>query len=414
MNLPRFIAIRLFRSPDSEKQISRPAVLIATIGVAVGLAVMILAVAVIIGFKSQVRDKVVGFGSHIQVTNLQALRSYETRPVAANEDLFTLLKEYPSIKHIQRYATKPGMVKTSDAFSGMVLKGVGSEYDLTFFRRHLLEGEIPPFNDTIATNQILISKSFAEKMKLKLGDKIDTYYIQEEVRTRRLLVTGIYQTNFSDFDNLFLLTDLYTVSRLNQWQPDQVSGLEIELYDYRELEECTIELADALYGISDSYGEIYCVRNVEQLNQPIFAWLDILDLNIWVILILMIGVAGFTMVSGLLILIIERTSMIGTLKSLGANNFTVRKIFLWLAVFLIGRGMVWGNAVGIGLCLLQRYTGLFHLDPQTYYMDTVPISLNLWALLLLNICTLLATMLILIGPSYLIAHIRPATSMRYE
>lgn len=414
MNLSRFLALRLYRDSEPGKQASRPAVLIATIGVAIGLAVMIIAVSVIIGFKSEVRDKIAGFGAHIQVTNSDAARSYETRPIAVTDSMLAALAAYPEVKHAQRYSTKPGMIKTDDAFQGMVLKGVGPEYDPAFFRRHLLEGEFPTFSDSASTNQVVISRAIADKMKLKLGDKIDTYYIQDDVRARRLKVVGIYRTNFSEYDNIFLLTDLYMVNRLNKWQPDQVSGVELQLRDYDQLETSTYEIAADVSQRPDRNGEEYAVRDIEQLNPQIFAWLDILDVNIWVILILMIGVAGFTMVSGLLILIIERTSMIGVLKSLGADNFTIRKLFLWLAVFLIGKGMLWGNVIGLAFYFIQKWFGLFRLDPETYYMDTVPVSFNLWIFLLLNAGTLLASVLMLLGPSYLITRIHPANSMRYE
>lgn len=414
MNLSRFIALRIYRDSEPGKQASRPAVLIATIGVAIGLAVMIIAVSVIIGFKSEVRDKIAGFGAHIQVTNSDAARSYETRPIAVTDSMLAALAAYPEVKHVQRYSTKPGMIKTDDAFQGMVLKGVGPEYDPAFFRRHLLEGEFPSFSDSASTNRVVISRAIADKMKLKLGDKIDTYYIQDDVRARRLKVVGIYRTNFSEYDNIFLLTDLYLVNRLNKWQPDQVSGVEMQLHDYDNLEAATYEIAAEVSRRPDRNGEEYAVRDIEQLNPQIFAWLDILDVNIWVILILMIGVAGFTMVSGLLILIIERTSMIGILKSLGADNFTIRKLFLWLAVFLIGKGMLWGNAIGLAFYFIQKWFRLFRLDPETYYMDTVPVSFNLWIFLLLNAGTLLASVLMLLGPSYLITRIHPANSMRYE
>lgn len=414
MNLSRFLALRIYRDSEPGKQASRPAVLIATIGVAIGLAVMIIAVSVIIGFKSEVRDKIAGFGAHIQVTNSDAARSYETRPIAVTDSMLAALAAYPEVKHVQRYSTKPGMIKTDDAFQGMVLKGVGPEYDPAFFRRHLLEGEFPSFSDSASTNRVVISRAIADKMKLKLGDKIDTYYIQDDVRARRLKVVGIYRTNFSEYDNIFLLTDLYMVNRLNKWEPDQVSGVEMQLHDYDNLEAATYEIAAEVSRRPDRNGEEYAVRDIEQLNPQIFAWLDILDVNIWVILILMIGVAGFTMVSGLLILIIERTSMIGILKSLGADNFTIRKLFLWLAVFLIGKGMLWGNAIGLAFYFIQKWFRLFRLDPETYYMDTVPVSFNLWIFLLLNAGTLLASVLMLLGPSYLITRIHPANSMRYE
>lgn len=414
MSFSLFLARRIYRDSDAGKQVSRPAVLIATIGVAIGLAVMIIAVSVIIGFKSEVRDKIIGFGAHIQITNSDAARSFETRPIGVTDSMLAALVDYPEVKHVQRYSTKPGMIKTAGAFQGMVLKGIGHEYNTSFFREHLIEGEFPQFSDSASSNRVVISKAIADKMKLKLGDKIDTYYIQEDVRARRLKIVGIYQTNFSEYDNLFLLTDLCLVNRLNKWQPDQVSGIELELHDYDKLEEATYHIAADVNQAPDKYGAEYCVRNVEQLNPQIFAWLGILDVNIWVILILMIGVAGFTMVSGLLIIIIERTSMIGILKSLGANNFTIRKLFLWLAIFLIGKGMLWGNAIGLAFYFIQKWFGLFRLDPETYYMDTVPVSFNIWIFLLLNVGTLLASVIMLLGPSYIITRIHPANSMRYE
>ena len=414
MSLSLFIARRIYRESDGGKQVSRPAVLIAMAGIAIGLAVMIIAVAVVIGFKSEVRNKVIGFGSHIQITNLDAVSSYETHPIVVGDSMMTALADYPEISHVQRFSTKPGMIKTDDAFQGMVLKGVGPEFDPHFIKEYLVEGEIPVFSDSVSTNQVLISKALATKMKLKLGDKIYTYYIQDDIRARRLTIAGIYQTNFSEYDNLFLLTDLYLVNRLNNWEPDQVSGVELEIRDYDKLEETTYEIAADTDENPDRYGAEYCVRNVEQLNPQIFAWLGILDVNIWVILILMIGVAGFTMVSGLLIIIIERTSMIGVLKSLGANNFTIRKVFLWFSVFLIGKGMLWGNIIGLAFYFVQRWSGLFKLDPETYYMATVPVSFNIWLFLLLNAGTLLASVLMLLGPSFLITRIHPATSIRYE
>ena len=414
MNLSRFIALRIYRSSDVGKQVSRPAVLIATIGVAIGLAVMIIAVSVIIGFKSEVRDKIIGFGSHIQISNSDAARSFETRPIAVTDSMLAALADNSGVKHVQRYSTKPGMIKTSDAFQGMVLKGIGPEYGSSFFRRHLIEGEFPQFSDSASTNRVVISKAIADKLKLKLGDKIDTYYIQDDVRARRLTIVGIYQTNFSEYDNLFLLTDLCLVNRLNKWHPDQVSGVELQVRDYDKLEDITYEIAVDTDSQRDKFGGVYYVRNIEQLNPQIFEWLNLLDLNVWVILFLMIGVAGFTMISGLLIIIIERTNMIGILKALGADNFTIRKTFLWFAVFLIGKGMLWGNAIGLAFCFIQSQFGIFKLDPENYYVDTVSVSFNVWFFLLINAGTLLASVLMLIGPSYLITKINPASSMRYE
>lgn len=414
MNLPLFIAHRIYRDNDPGRQVSRPAVLIAMTGIAIGLAVMIVAVSVIVGFKKEVRDKIAGFGAHIQITNLDAGSLYESLPVSMTTAELDSLRALADIRHVQRYSLKAGMIKTDEAFQGMLLKGVGPDYDTEFFRRHLLEGEIPQFSDTASSNRVVISRSLADKLKLKLGDKMDTYFIQDDIRARRFVIAGIYQTNLTEFDNLYLLTDLYTVNRLNRWTADRFSGLELTVTDYSRLEDITWEIASALEGKTDRYGQEFCARNIEQLNPGIFAWLGILDVNIWVILVLMIGVAGFTMISGLLIIIIERTSMIGVLKSLGADNRTIRHLFLWFSVFLIGKGMLWGNAIGLAFYVVQRFFGLFKLDPATYYMDTVPVSFNLWIFLLLNAGTLLASVLMLVGPSYLITRIRPADSMRYE
>ena len=414
MSLSLFIARRLYRDTDGGKQVSRPAVLIAMVGIVIGLAVMIITVAVVIGFKGEVRNKVTGFGSHIQISNFDAVRSFETHPVVVSDSMMVALSAYPDVKHVQRYSTKPGMIKTDDAFQGMVLKGVGPEFDASFFRSNLVEGDIPAFSDSVATNQVVISKALSDKLKLKLGDKIYTYYIQDNVRVRPLTIKGIYQTNFSEYDNLFLLTDLYTVNRLNNWKSEQVSGAELQVNDYDRLESITYEVAESTDNRADKYGGVYFVQNIEQLNPQIFEWLGLLDLNVWVILILMVGVAGFTMISGLLIIIIERTNMTGILKALGANNFTIRKVFLWFSVFLIGKGMIWGNAIGLLFCVLQSQFHIFKLDPESYYVDSVPVSFNIGLFLLINMGTLFASVLMLLGPSYLITKINPASSMRYE
>ncbi len=414
MNLPLFLAQRMYKGGESNEKASRPAVLIAMIGIAVGLAVMIISVAIIVGFKKEIREKIVGFGGEVQVSNLYAGQAYETLPIVTDEKLLVTLQSSPYVQKAQRYSTKPGMLKTADTFQGMLLKGVGQEYDFSFLEKHLLQGEIPLFTDSTPTNKTLISKTLADKMKLSLGDKIDTYFIQEDIRARRLTIVGIYQTNFAEFDNLFMITDLCTVNRLNHWDSNQATGVEVLLHPNVSLEEYTYALADSLSGITDANGQRYCVQNIEQLNPQIIAWLDILDVNVWVILVLMIGISGFTMVAGLLIIIIERTAMIGTLKSLGCNNLTMRKTFLWFAVFLTGKGMLWGNVIGLSFYFIQRYLNLFRLDPEIYYMDTVPVGLDLWMLLLLNAGTLLASVLMLLAPSYLISRIHPAVSMRYE
>ena len=415
MDWKLFVARRIYRSKEGEKEVSKPAVLIAMWGIAIGLAVMIVAVAVVIGFKHEVRDKVVGIGSDITITNFDAQKSYETVPVVAGDSLLDALRAMEGVKHVQRYSTKPGMIMTEDNFLGMVLKGVSQEYDWKFLKEHLQEGEIPSFTDSASTNRTLVSRTIANKLNLKLGDKLYTYYISaENVRARRLEVAGIYQTNFSIYDNMFLLTDLYTVNRLNAWQADQASGIELEVADVSRLEETKEAISAEVDMLKDRYGATYYTQTVEESNPQIFAWLDLLDMNVWVILILMTGVAGFTMISGLLIIILERTNMIGVLKALGADNLAIRKVFLSFSVFLIGRGMLWGNIIGLSFVFIQSQFHLFKLDPSIYYVDSVPVAFNLWWWVLLNVCSLLASVLMLVGPSYLIAHIHPAKSIRFE
>lgn len=409
-----FIARRIYRSREGEKEVSKPAVRIAMAGIAIGLAVMIVSVAVVIGFKHQVRDKVIGMGSDIVVSSIEGAQLYHMNPVVANDSLLSVIQNIPQVSHVQRYATKPGMIMTADNFQGMIVKGVAQEYDWTYLKAHLQEGEIPALTDSVASNRVLVSRSMADKLSLKVGDKLYTYYIEGNVRARRLTVSGIFQTNFSAFDDYFLITDMYTVNRLNGWEPDQVGGVEVAVSDYRFLNSVNDDIRGHIQEQTDRYGAIYCSRTSEELYPQIFAWLDLLDTNVWVILILMTGVAGFTMISGLLIIILERTQMIGVLKALGADNASIRQIFLSFSVFLIGRGMCWGNVIGLSCCLIQYFFEPIKLDPATYYVNAVPVELHLGWIVLLNVCTLLVSVGMLVGPSYLISHIHPAKSIRFE
>lgn len=416
MNWKLFIARRIYQTKEKEgdKNVSKPAVRIAMAGIAIGLAVMIISVAVVIGFKHEVRDKVIGLGSDILVTSLDEAQSYQATPIVGDDSLMTALGALPNVKHIQRYATKPGMIMTGDNFQGIVLKGIGQEYDTLFLHRHLLAGEIPAFTDSVSSNQVLVSKTIADRLGIGVGDKLNTYYLENNIRARRLTVAGIYQTNFSSYDDLFLLTDLRTVVRLNNWQEGQTGGLEIQVADYALLGDTNERILSTLEGKVDKYGGRYYSQTVEEVYPQIFAWLDLLDLNVWVILILMIGVAGFTMISGLLIIILERTNMIGVLKALGADNTAIREVFLSFAVFLIRRGMLWGNVIALACCGAQYFFRIIKLDPAVYYVDAVPVELNFWIWLLLNVGTLLVSVLMLVGPSYLISRIHPARSIRFE
>ncbi len=415
MNWRLFVAKRIYSSNEGRKEVSKPAVRIAISGIAVGMAIMIVSIAVVIGFKNEVRKKVISLGSDIHVTNFDAQRTYESSPIVTSDSIMQLVRHTPGVKHVQRYSTKPGMIMSDDNFLGMVLKGVGQEYDTEYLKNHLIAGEIPNFDDKKSSNNVIVSAYIADKLKLNVGDKIFTYYIDDNnVRARRLNVSAIYRTNFSSYDNLFLITDIHTVNRLCRWENSQSSGLEIAVKDYSKLDAIANNIRSKIDTNMDYYGGVYFTQTIEEITPQIFAWLSLLDTNVWVILILMMGVAGFTMISGLLIIILERTNMIGVLKALGATDGAIRTIFLNFSIFLIGKGLFWGNLVGLSLCAVQYYFKVFKLDPINYYIEYVPIEFNWIYYILLNIAALIVSVLMLVGPSYLISSIHPAKSIRFE
>ena len=409
-----FVARRLYKNEQGSRKVSRPAVLIAQAGVALGLMVMLLTVAISLGFKYEVRAKAVGFGSHLHISNYNAGHTFDSNPIAADSVLVTTLTQFDEVSHVRPYATKPGVFRTDNDFMGYVLKGVGEDYDLSFFHQHLKEGIIPQFSANSISNDILISREVADKLQLRIGDKVDSYFLQGTLRARRYTVSGIYETGFSEYDRLFVLTDLKAVQALNHWEPDQVTGVEVMLTDFNKVESMSWKLGALLDRTEDSYGEEYLVQSVVDLNPGLFAWLDVLDMNVWLILSLMIGVSAFTMISGLLILILERTQFIGVLKALGASNRSVRSIFLRFALLIVCKGMFWGNVIGLGLCALQKYTGWVTLDPQNYYLDTVPVSFNWFFIVSVNVVMFILSALVLIIPSGLISRIHPTKAMRFE
>ena len=409
-----FIARRLYKNEKGRRRVSRPAVLIAQAGVARGLAVMLLTIAVSFGFKHEVREKAVGFSAHLHISNYESAQEYEALPVAADTSLLHTLRSMRGVEHVQRYATKPGVFRTDDNFMGYVLKGVGEDYDLSFYAQYLREGVLPQFSDSIASGNVLISRVIADKLQLGVGDRVDSYFLQGSMRARRYTIAGIYETGFSDYDRLFVITDLKAVQALNRWEADQVAGIEVQLTDFSKVEDMSWELSTILDRTEDKYGEEYLVQSVTDINPGLFAWLDVLDMNVWLILALMIGVAAFTMISGLLILIIERTQFIGILKALGASDASVRKAFLYLAMLIIGKGMLWGNIVGLGLCAIQKLTHVIPLDPANYYLDCVPIEFNWLFIIAVNVAMFVLSVLVLIVPSHLISRIYPTKAMRFE
>ena len=415
MYFPLFIAKRLYSEQGDKRKVSRPAIHIATAGVAIGLAVMIISVCVVLGFKHTIRDKVIGFGSHIQVADFLTLQQMEQYPIVIDDSMIDVLKHIPDVAHVQRFAMKEGILKTDSDFLGVAFKGVGPDFDSTFIHNNMVEGSIPPFSDSVSHNKILVSQLMADKLHLKSGQRIFAYFFDNNgVRTRRFTIAGIYQTNLKKYDETIVFTDLYTAVKLNGWESDQASGAELSVNNFDNLDMVESRVISKVKGTVDHYGETYSSATIKELNPQIFQWLDLMDLNVWIILALMLIVAGVTMISGLLIIILERTSMIGILKALGARNKTIRHTFMWFAVFIIGKGMLIGNVLSLGLLALQQAFGIIKLDAQTYYVSTVPVEINALYIVALNVATLLISVFMLVAPSYLISHIHPAKSMRYE
>ena len=415
MNLPLFIAHRIYSDQGDRRKVSRPAIRIATIGVAIGLAVMIITVSVVLGFKHTIRDKAIGFASHIQVMNILSMNSVESFPICIDDSVIKVISGIEGIKHVQRYALTRGILKTDDDFLGVAFKGIGPEYNLDYLKENLVEGQIPVFSDTVGSNRLLLSRIMADKLKLKAGDRVFAYFIGDrDVRTRRFTVEGIYQTNMTRFDEAICYTDIYTANKLNGWFEGQCSGAELTVKDFDRLDDTYINIINKVNRTQDRYHSIFSSQTVYEAYPQLFTWLELLDINVWIILGLMICLAGITMTSGLLIIILERTSMIGVLKAIGSRNRTIRHTFLWFSAFIISRGLLLGDILGIGLVLLQQYTGLVTLDPQTYYVSEAPVELDIPITILLNVATLIVSISVLIIPSFFISHIHPAKSMRYE
>ena len=415
MNLPLFIAKRIhFSKEQNKKKVSKPAVRIALGGIALGLAVMILSLAIVVGFKNEVGRKVMGFGSHIQITSLTNNRTYDLPPISFSDTLISAIKAVPNVSYTQITATKPAIIKTKTDFQGIVLKGVDAHYNWDFFKEYLKEGELPVFNDSTASNEVLISKKQADALKLSVGDKFICYFIQDQVRLRQFTISGIYSTGLADFDKLFIVSDIQHIRMLNNWEENTATSIEVFVNDLDNLSDISynIYLATAR-NFTGNYNPYY-TRSIYELQPQIFGWLSLLDLNMVIILILMFSVASFTMISGLLIIILEKTTLIGTLKVLGANNWTIRKIFLYQASFLIGKAMLWGNVIGIGMYFIQKYLKVVKLDPEIYFVDYAPVELIPWQAVALNIGVGIAILCILVIPSYLIAKISPAKSIKFE
>lgn len=400
------IASRLYFSEEGKARTSRPAVRVALGGIIIGVVVMIVAICVVVGFKQEVQRKVAGFGSHIQVVNFDNNATYELQPVDISDSLINKLQGLHHVKKVSTFASKPGILKTDSAFQGIIFKG--TDY-WDYFADNLVVGALPT-----AANEVIISTVLASQLHLTVGDQILCYFVQESLRVRKLYISGLYNTCMSEMDRMFVLGDIALVRQLNHWTETQASGIEVLVDDLKYLHEVADRVYFATANRLDEAGNAFYTQTLEQLNPQIFGWLDLLDMNVIIIILLMLCVSGFSIITGLIILILESVNLIGTLKALGANNQFVRRIFIYEAILLVGKGMVFGNIIGLGLVALQYFTRIIPLDAATYYVSYVPMSFPWGWLIILNLGVLAISWLVLLAPSAIVSQISPAKVMHFE
>jgi lipoprotein-releasing system permease protein len=406
LNTELFIARRILSK--NKANFSRPIVRIAILSIGLGLTVMFVAVAILTGFQKEVREKVIGFGAHIQISHYDENSSLETKPISMHQDFYPSLETVKGIRHIQVYATKAGIIKTADQIQGIVLKGIGPDYDVSFFSNKIIAGHFLHLSDTGKTNDVLISKNLASLLKLHLNDDIRMYFISGSTTLgRKFHIAGIYETGLEEFDKVYVLCDIRHIQKLNNWQPDEVGGFEVILDNFNDLGK----MGKYVYR---KIGMTLDAKTIRDLYPQIFDWLDLQDINVLIILVLMVLVSGITMISTLLILILERTNMIGILKALGMPNGGIRRVFLINAVYIIGQGLFWGNLVGATLCILQQKYGIITLPQESYYVSVVPVNLDLRNILLLNAGTLVVCLAMLLLPSFVTSRISPVRTIRFS
>ena len=411
MNLEYFIAKRLITAKSRKSSISTPIIKIAIAAIAIGMIMMIISVATGIGLQQKIREKVAAFNGHIIISNYDDNQSQvSTTPISVNQNFYPNFNTVQGINHIQAVASKAGIIRTANAFEGIIFKGVGKDYYWENLKEYLIEGRLPDFSNNL-NNQILISQFLANRLQLNVGDKCNTFFMKEQSNQlpnlRIFQIVGIYNSGFQEFDSTYIIGDIRHVQRINKWQPDQIGSFEVFIDDFSKIKEKGEEVYVQTSSTLDS-------KTIEEKYYYIFEWLQLFDFNIITILIIMIVVATINMVVALLVLILERTQMIGILKSLGANNWAVRKIFLYNAFYLILRGLFWGNLIGIGLILIQQYFGIIKLNPENYYVNQAPVYLNWDYILLLNLGTIVICLLVLLIPSYIITKISPIKAIKFE
>jgi len=411
LNLEHFIAKRLITTKDHKSSISAPIIKIAIAAIALGVIMMIVSIATGIGLQQKIRQKVSAFNGHIIISNFNGNESdVSTEPISLKQKFYPKFKNIDGIHHIQAVASKAGMIRTETAFEGIVYKGVGKDYDWSDLREYLIQGNVPNVNSEL-NNEIIISQYLANRLNLKLGDSFNTFFMKEGENklpnSRRFKIVGIYNSGLQEFDSSYIIGDIRHIQRINKWNPNEVGSFEVFVDDFTKIKE----KGEEVYAETSSTLNSQTI--VEKFNY-IFDWLKLFDFNIIVILIIMIVVSTINMIVALLVLILERTQMIGILKSMGADNWSIRKIFLYNAFYLIIRGLLWGNLIGIGLLLIQKYFGVIKLNPESYYVNEAPVDINLFYILALNVGTVAICLFVLLIPSYIITKISPAKTIRFD
>ena len=410
MNLEFFIAKRLVSTNDHKSSISAPIIKIAITAIALGMIMMIISIATGIGLQQKIRQKVAAFNGHVIISSYNDNQSdVSTETISKNQSFYPKFKNIEGINHVQAVASKAGMIRTETAFEGIIFKGIGTDYKSDNLLEYIVEGRLPNLNKNL-NDEVLVSQYLCSRLGLKLGDKFVTYFMKETsegYNLRNFNIVGIYSSGFQEFDATYILGDIRHVQRINKWKPDQVGSFEVFINDFSEIEYKGKEIYEETSSTLDS-------KTIVEKYYYIFEWLKLFDFNILVILIVMIAVSTINMVVALLVLILERTQMIGILKSLGANNLSIRKIFIYNAAYLIGRGLLYGNIMGIGLLLIQKYFGVIKLNPESYYVNEAPVDINIVFILGLNLGTILVCLIVLLIPSYLITKISPSKSIRFK
>lgn len=411
MKLEYFIAKRIVRTKKQKSSVSAPIIKIAITAIALGMIMMLISVATGLGLKYKIRDKISAFSGNIIITHYDSnVTDVTLKPLELNQKFYPTFKEVEGIEKVQVYASKAGIIRTDTAFEGIVYKGVDSLYDLKQIEEYLIEGRLPKFGKQMG-NEILLSEYLANRLQFSLGDKVTTYFMKEWgnqlPNIRQFEIVGIYNSGLQQFDENVVLGDLKHVQRLNRWTENQVGGFELFVNDFDKIEEIGEQVYLELPSTIDS-------KTIIDKYAAIFNWIDMFDFNITIIIVIMISVASINMIVALLVLILERTQMIGILKALGASNWKIRKIFLYQAFYLIFKGLLYGNVIGLGMLYLQKYTGFIKLDPSAYYVREAPVLIRFSDVLLLNIGVILIAMLVLLIPSYLITKISPVKAIRYD